>query len=102
MTRLAKTEVVSSSPTCRPLVLYDATKEHPAQTQLVTEDIVAGYWNTVKYSGAMPAPQKVAMAERVEKLLRAVKEAREAANIIEEVPVPAVSEFILRYVFGRA
>lgn len=85
----------------RPLVLYDATPEHPAQTQLITEDIVAGYWNTVKHSGAMPAPQKQAMAERVEKLLRAVKEAREAANGIEEVSVPNVGEAVLGYVFVR-
>lgn len=82
------------------LVLYPATPEHPAQTQLVTEDIVAGYWNTVKHSGAMPAPQKQAMAERVEKLLRAVKEAREAANGIEEVSVQAVGEAVLAYIFG--
>ena len=84
----------------RPLVLYDATKEHPAQTQLVSEDIVAGHWSTVKHSAAMPAPQKVAMAERVEKLLRAVKEAREAANNMEEVTAPPIGEAILGYVFG--
>ena len=104
-TGLFKTDAVQThrtKKTQRPLVLYDATKEHPAQTQLVTEDVVAGYWNTVKYSGAMPAPQKMAMAERVEKLLRAVKEARETANSIEEAQVPAVSEAILGYVFGRA
>ena len=85
----------------RPLVLYDATKEHPAQTQLVAEDIVAGYWNTVKHSAAMPAPQKAAMAERVEKLLRAVKEAREVANSLEEVTAPKVGDAILGYVFGK-
>ena len=104
-TGLYRTEAVQTHRTKkvqRPLVLYDATKEHPAQTQLVTEDIIAGYWNTAKHSGAMPMPQKVAMAERVEKLLRAVKEAREAANSIEEVQVPAVSEAVLGYVFGKA
>ena len=104
-TGLYRTEAVQTHRTKkvqRPLVLYDATKEHPAQTQLVTEDIIAGYWNTVKYSGAMPLPQKVAMAERVEKLLRAVKEARETANGIEEVQVPAVGEDVLGYVFGKA
>lgn len=83
------------------IVLYDATKEHPAQTQLVSEDIVAGYWNTVKHSAAMPGPQKVAMAERVEKLLRAVKEAREMANSREEVIPPKIGESVLGYVFGK-
>ena len=29
----------------RPITLYEATKEHPAQTQLITEDvIVAGFY----------------------------------------------------------
>lgn len=82
----------------RAIVLYDATKEHPAQTQLVSEDIVAGYWNTVKHSAAMPAPQKQAMTERVEKLLRAVKEAREAANSREEVVPPSIGDVVLWYV----
>ena len=104
-TGLYRTDAVQTHRTKKvqkPLVLYPATPEHPAQTQLVTEDIVAGYWNTVKHSGAIPAPRKVAMAERVEKLLRAVKEAREAANGIEEAGVPNIGEVMLAYVFGRA
>ena len=104
-TGLYRTDAVQTHRTKKvqkPLVLYPATPEHPAQTQLVTEDIVAGYWNTVKHSGAIQAPRKVVMAERVEKLLRAVKEAREAANGIEEVAVPNIGEVVLEYVFGRA
>lgn len=84
----------------RPLVLYPATPEHPAQTQLITEDIVAGYWSTVKYSGAMTAPDQRLLAEKVEALLRAVKEAREAANNREESAVPSVSTAIFGYLFG--
>jgi len=62
------------------LVLYPATQEHPAQTQLITEDILAGYWQTIKHSAAIEGPRRVAMLERAEKLIRAVKFAREAAN----------------------
>jgi hypothetical protein len=64
----------------KPIVLYDATKEHPAQTQLITEDVVVGYWDTVKHSGALPAPRKKELMSRIEKLSHAVKFAREKAN----------------------
>jgi hypothetical protein len=65
------------------VVKYEATKEHPAQTELVHEDVVVGYWESVKYSGALPAPRKAVLLERVDKLLRAVKMAREQANDLE-------------------
>ncbi len=64
----------------RPVVLYEATEKHPAQTQLITEDVVVGYWDTVKQSGALPIPRKRELLERIEKLSQAVKFAREQAN----------------------
>jgi len=67
----------------RPITLYEATKEHPAQTQLITEDVVAGTWMTIKYSGAMPTPRKKQLLARIEKLSNAVKFAREQANASE-------------------
>ena len=67
----------------RPVVLYEATKEHPAQTQLISEDVVVGYWDTVKHSGALPLPRKQELLERIEKLAKAVKYAREQANAAE-------------------
>ena len=62
------------------LVKYEATKEHPAQTELVSEDILAGYWSTVHHCGAIPVGRKKELTVRVNKLLDAVKEAREEAN----------------------
>lgn len=67
----------------KPIVLYEATKEHPAQTQMITEDVIVGYWDTVKHSGALPAPRKQLLLERVEKIAKAVKYAREQANAAE-------------------
>jgi hypothetical protein len=64
----------------RPIVLSEATKEHPAQTQLIVEDVIVGYWDTVKHSGAIPAPRKKAILERVEEFSKAIKFAREEAN----------------------
>ncbi len=67
----------------RPVVLYEATDKHPAQTQLITEDVVVGYWDTVKQSGALPIPRKRELLDRLEKLSQAVKFSREQANGIE-------------------
>lgn len=67
----------------RPIVLYDATDKHPAQTQLITEDVTVGHWHTVLHSGAVPFPKKQEMQERLEKLILAIKQAREEANDIE-------------------
>lgn len=67
----------------RPLVLYPATPEHPAQTQLITEDIVAGKWEQTKFTGAISETKKERFLARIEKLQKAVKSAREEANSIE-------------------
>lgn len=75
------------------IVKYEATKEHPAQTELVHEDLVVGYWDTVKSSGAIPGPRKAKLLERVDKLGKAVKMAREEANSLE-VDRVAVGEVV--------
>jgi hypothetical protein len=83
----------------RPLVLYPATPEHPAQTQLITEDVLAGYWSTIKYSGALPLQAKEALAARIEAAVRAVKEAREEANSCEEVANVDSAARLLEWLF---
>jgi hypothetical protein len=67
----------------RPIVLYDATTEHPAQTQLITEDVVVGHWKRTLLSGALPEPRRKTLLRRVEALRNAVKFAREQANTVE-------------------
>lgn len=84
----------------KPLVLFPATDKHPAQTQLITEDVLAGYWVAVKQSGSLTKPAKEALAKKVETLLRAVKEAREAANGVDVTETPNVSIAIFGYLFG--
>lgn len=76
-----------------------ATKEHPAQVEMFYEDLVAGYWKTVKFSGAIPAKTKNEYLERVRKLHEAVVKAREEANSLE---VTNVSEggAIFNYIFS--
>lgn len=98
--RTAVTSTHRTKKVQRPLVLFPATPEHPAQTQLVTEDVLVGYWDTTKFSGAIPVPQKVAILQRVDTLLKAVKEARERANEVE-APSQNVGEVIFGYLMGN-
>ena len=80
------------------LVLYPATEQHPAQTQLVTEDVLAGYWTTIKYTDRVQADKKSAAMTKVSKLLDAVKIARERANATE-VPAREMGGALLNFVF---
>lgn len=103
-TGLYNTETVRTHRTRKvqkPIVLYPATPEHPAQTQLITEDIIAGYWAQVKQSGALPKTEKADYLEKVDTLLKAVKESREAANVQEEVKSPEVGEVVFEFIFGE-
>lgn len=80
-----KTERVETSRTAKiaePLLLAPATKEHPAQTQVVNVDRIIGYYEVVKLSGAYPVTDQQKLLLRVEKLQAAVKRAREAANVV--------------------
>jgi hypothetical protein len=83
----------------RPITLYEATEEHPAQTQLITEDVIAGQWLTIKYSGAIAPPRKKQLLARIEKLSNAVKFAREQANAAE-APDKKVGKEVLDYLFA--
>lgn len=62
------------------LVKYPATPEHPAQVETYAEDVIVGFWETIKFSGAMPAARKTELLERIDGTVQAVKTAREAAN----------------------
>lgn len=81
------------------IVLYPATKEHPAQVVQGNEDILVGYWDTVKFSGALPADRANILLARVEKLQKAVKAAREQANLAEVTSI-AVGKQIFDYLFS--
>lgn len=84
----------------RPIVLYQATEQHPAQTQLIQEDILAGYWVTTKNSTAIPTTEKRDMLERIDKLIEAVRMAREEANSID-VEQKQIGDSVLNYIFGN-
>jgi hypothetical protein len=81
------------------LKLAEATDKHPAQVQVFTEDVNVGKWETINFSGAIPAKDQHQMLVRVKALLEAIKKAREEANSIE-VKAVKVAGPILDFVFG--
>lgn len=92
-------ETVRTVKVPKTLELSPATKEHPAQVQVFTEDVVAGTWATVVFSGAIPATERTTLLDRAEALLNAVKMAREAANDLV-VTQQNVGAPLLSFVFG--
>ncbi|WP_372741962.1 hypothetical protein [Neptunomonas sp.] len=80
-------------------VAYEATEQHPAQVQVFQEDVLVGYWTTIHYSGAIPGRVKSEMLRKIEKVLRGVQMAREAANQLEAEKVQ-VGDKVLDYIFG--
>jgi hypothetical protein len=81
--RTSPTETAKTKKLQKPIVLYQATETHPAQTQLITEDVVVGHYKLTKFSGAIPGPRKKALVAKIVKLSEAVKFAREQANAME-------------------
>jgi hypothetical protein len=66
-----------------PVVLKDATKEHPAQVQAVPKDVVVGTNTIMRRSGAATALQKAEAMKRIDALLVEIKQARMRANATE-------------------
>jgi hypothetical protein len=95
--RTAPAQTYRTKKTQKPLVLFPATDKHPAQCQIITEDVVVGSYNTTKQSGAIPKQDKADIIERTEKLLMAVKQAREAANMQDEEEIVMPSAAIFSY-----
>ena len=80
-------------------VLYEATKEHPAQTEMYHEDVKVGEWRTIKYSSAVPVQEKNEILSRIRKLSEAIKFAREQANQMEVSHIN-IGNKVFDFVFG--
>lgn len=77
----------------------DPSFTQPAQVEIFTEDVVVGYWTSVRYSGALPRAVVNEMQTRVVKLIEAVKKAREVANT-KTVIDQNIGETLFDYIFG--
>ncbi len=84
----------------KPVVLYEATPQHPAQVKEVSEDVVEGTWTAIKFTSALPPAEIRQTLARIQKLEKAIIKAREGANQVEVVKKETTSA-ILGYVFAR-
>jgi hypothetical protein len=96
----APTETVRNIKVKKVLELAPATDKHAAQVQVVEEDLRAGTWKQIKFSGAMPATDIRDLLDKLDKLQNAVKFAREKANGTEAVAVK-VGDALSTYLLGK-
>lgn len=100
--RLHTTESVRKNSTKRDRVNHikaEATKEHPAQVEVFEEDVLVGYWDAIRYSGAFPENRKQQVLGRILQFKNAVKFAREQANQVSASNT-RVGEKILGFIFA--
>lgn len=81
-------------------VKAEATKEHPAQVEVYTEDVRVGTWTTIIHSGMLTPVEKKYRLGRIDLLVRAVKQARQRANSIEITDVH-VGKKLFAYIYGE-
>lgn len=85
--------------TIKSKVLYDATKEHPAQIDKWAEQVPIGTYTTERWSGMLSPAEKAKMIARIDELLAAVKKARQRANQTEIVKREVAKKFY-EYIHG--
>lgn len=83
-----------------PVVLYQATKEHPAQVKEVSKVNNVGKYSTTHWSGMITPAEKSALLGRVDKLIRAFKQARQRANTTEVIKKTIGAE-LFTYINGK-
>lgn len=81
------------------IVKYEATKEHPAQTELVAEDVITGKIQEQEWSGLITPGDKSELLNRVEVLSRAIRRARSRANEAEVDTTKKIGNTLLNYIF---
>lgn len=67
----------------QPFVKYEATKDHPAQVDVLQKDIQVGEYKTVYKSGKISSANKSELLSRIDSLIISVKKARSIANQCE-------------------
>ena len=85
----------------RVIVLYDATDKHPAQTQLIDEDLPIGKIREQEWSGLITPMEKAEMINKVEVLQRAVRKARSRANEQEIDTTKRIGAVLIDFVLKK-
>lgn len=81
-------------------IKYEATKEHPAQTELLDQDVVIGTIQEQEWSGLITPAEKADLINRVEIVARAVRRARSRANDVEIDSKAKIGSKLLNYIFN--
>ncbi len=97
--RSKSTESLRTSKEPTVIVKYEATKDHPAQTELFTKDVPVGTWTQILYSGCITTDKKNIILERIKKLQEGVKPAKEQANL-QDIERQKIADALFGYVFG--
>lgn len=84
----------------RVLLKVEATEHHPAQAEVVHDDVLIGYWSNVSTSGALPDSRRRQLLDRVDLLKKAVKQAREEANS-EKVEQREVGKVVAQWIMKK-
>ena len=80
-------------------ILYEATKEHPAQIDKWTEDVKVGRYLVHNNSGMITPATKAEILGRLDKLAQAAKTARMRANTAE-VDTVKIGKTLMDYING--
>lgn len=80
-------------------VLAEATEKHPAQVEVYTEDEKVARLVTNTWCGMISSAEKSALLGRIDKLLYAVKKARQRANMTKVVDT-TIGKELFEYICG--
>lgn len=80
-------EKFKTAKTFKHKILYDATDKHPAQIEKWEEVENVGKYSTETWSGLISTAEKSVLLGRIDKLIRAVKKARQRANTQEVIEI---------------
>jgi hypothetical protein len=80
-------------------ILVDPTEHHPAQVEKWEETVNVGVYTTEMRSGAITSARKAEIIDKISKMLRAVKIARQRANDTE-VESGKVGDKIFEYIMS--
>jgi hypothetical protein len=83
-----------------PVIMHEATVQHPAQVKESTKDVVVGTFKQTLFSGAATTQQKADAIALCDKLIVAVKEARMRANTVE-VATPKTNSRVILDLFAK-
>jgi hypothetical protein len=93
-------EKFKTAKTFKHKILYEATDKHPAQIEKWEENENVGKYITEKWCGMISSAEKSVLLNRIDKLIRATKKARQRANTAAVVKLK-IGDDIIKYIHGE-